>query len=177
MCAVSARKTDRHREYKHAMEVLAVGPHETWMVGDNLEWEIVAPSGSVSTRSGTTVTASGCRRTPDPPRPHHSSAIGIAGVTEHPFQWRCFGLSRAPPLRRQAQALVTTTPPRRKRSAANMRRRRGGCHSRQYTLNACTRGDTGCRASRHRLIPPAIKASCRDLHFIMEALDTAEPDG
>jgi FMN phosphatase YigB (HAD superfamily) len=23
--------------------VLGVGPHETWMVGDNLEWEIVAP--------------------------------------------------------------------------------------------------------------------------------------
>jgi hypothetical protein len=29
--------------YTHAMEVLGVGPHETWMVGDNLEWEIVAP--------------------------------------------------------------------------------------------------------------------------------------
>jgi putative hydrolase of the HAD superfamily len=25
------------------MEVLGVGPHETWIVGDNLEWEIVAP--------------------------------------------------------------------------------------------------------------------------------------
>jgi len=25
------------------MEVLGVGPHETWMVGDNLEWEIAAP--------------------------------------------------------------------------------------------------------------------------------------
>jgi putative hydrolase of the HAD superfamily len=25
------------------MEVLGVGPDETWMVGDNLEWEIVAP--------------------------------------------------------------------------------------------------------------------------------------
>jgi putative hydrolase of the HAD superfamily len=31
------------RAYNHAMEVLGVGPHETWMVGDNLEWEIVAP--------------------------------------------------------------------------------------------------------------------------------------
>jgi putative hydrolase of the HAD superfamily len=31
------------RAYKHAMEVLGVGRHETWMVGDNLEWEIVAP--------------------------------------------------------------------------------------------------------------------------------------
>ena len=31
------------RAYKHAMEVLRVDPHETWMVGDNLEWEIVAP--------------------------------------------------------------------------------------------------------------------------------------
>ena len=25
------------------MEKLGVGPHETWMVGDNLEWEISAP--------------------------------------------------------------------------------------------------------------------------------------
>jgi len=31
------------RAYIHAMEVLGVDPHETWMVGDNLEWEIVAP--------------------------------------------------------------------------------------------------------------------------------------
>jgi FMN phosphatase YigB (HAD superfamily) len=31
------------RAYNHAMEVLGVAPHETWMVGDNLEWEIVAP--------------------------------------------------------------------------------------------------------------------------------------
>jgi putative hydrolase of the HAD superfamily len=31
------------RAYNHAMEVLGVGPAETWMVGDNLEWEIVAP--------------------------------------------------------------------------------------------------------------------------------------
>ena len=31
------------RAYTHAMEVLGVGPRETWMVGDNLEWEIVAP--------------------------------------------------------------------------------------------------------------------------------------
>jgi putative hydrolase of the HAD superfamily len=31
------------RAYSHAMEVLGVGPRETWMVGDNLEWEIVAP--------------------------------------------------------------------------------------------------------------------------------------
>ncbi len=31
------------RSYTHAMEVLGVGPHETWMVGDNLEWEVVGP--------------------------------------------------------------------------------------------------------------------------------------
>ncbi|HEX3412807.1 MAG TPA: HAD family hydrolase, partial [Stellaceae bacterium] len=31
------------RAYNHAMEVLGVGSDETWMVGDNLEWEIVAP--------------------------------------------------------------------------------------------------------------------------------------
>ena len=31
------------RAYTHAMEVLGVRPHETWMVGDNLEWEVVGP--------------------------------------------------------------------------------------------------------------------------------------
>lgn len=31
------------RAYTHAMEVLGVGSHETWMVGDNLEWEVVGP--------------------------------------------------------------------------------------------------------------------------------------
>lgn len=29
--------------YLHAMQALGVQPHETWMVGDNLEWEVVAP--------------------------------------------------------------------------------------------------------------------------------------
>ncbi|MBV9827332.1 MAG: HAD family hydrolase [Alphaproteobacteria bacterium] len=29
--------------YLHAMGTLGVGPKETWMVGDNLEWEVVAP--------------------------------------------------------------------------------------------------------------------------------------
>ncbi|MGH7031711.1 MAG: HAD family hydrolase [Stellaceae bacterium] len=31
------------RAYTHAMTALGVGPGETWMVGDNLEWEIAAP--------------------------------------------------------------------------------------------------------------------------------------
>ena len=31
------------RAYRHAMESLGVQPHETWMVGDNLEWEVAAP--------------------------------------------------------------------------------------------------------------------------------------
>jgi putative hydrolase of the HAD superfamily len=31
------------RAYTHAMAALGVAPGETWMVGDNLEWEIVAP--------------------------------------------------------------------------------------------------------------------------------------
>src|SRR5204862_3286136 len=30
------------RAYKHATEVLGVGPDETWMVGASLEWELVA---------------------------------------------------------------------------------------------------------------------------------------
>ncbi len=29
--------------YRHALAALGVGAHETWMVGDNLEWEVVAP--------------------------------------------------------------------------------------------------------------------------------------
>ena len=31
------------RAYHHAMQALDVGPPDTWMVGDNLEWEVVAP--------------------------------------------------------------------------------------------------------------------------------------
>jgi len=31
------------RAYMHAMEVLGVEPKDTWMVGDNLEWEVVGP--------------------------------------------------------------------------------------------------------------------------------------
>jgi putative hydrolase of the HAD superfamily len=31
------------RAYTHAMAALGVGPEETWMVGDNLEWEVAAP--------------------------------------------------------------------------------------------------------------------------------------
>jgi len=29
--------------YRHALASLGVGAHEAWMVGDNLEWEVVAP--------------------------------------------------------------------------------------------------------------------------------------
>jgi putative hydrolase of the HAD superfamily len=31
------------RAYRHAMAALGVEAHETWMVGDNLEWEVIAP--------------------------------------------------------------------------------------------------------------------------------------
>lgn len=31
------------RAYWHAMQALGVEPHQTWMVGDNLEWEVAAP--------------------------------------------------------------------------------------------------------------------------------------
>jgi putative hydrolase of the HAD superfamily len=31
------------RAYRHALSVLGVEAHETWMVGDNLEWEVMAP--------------------------------------------------------------------------------------------------------------------------------------
>ncbi len=29
--------------YRHALQALGVGAHETWMVGENLEWEVAAP--------------------------------------------------------------------------------------------------------------------------------------
>ena len=31
------------RAYRHALATLGVEPSETWMVGDNLEWEVIAP--------------------------------------------------------------------------------------------------------------------------------------
>ncbi len=31
------------RAYRHAMQALGVMPSETWMVGDNLEWEVAVP--------------------------------------------------------------------------------------------------------------------------------------
>jgi putative hydrolase of the HAD superfamily len=31
------------RAYTHAMAALGVAAHETWIVGDNLEWEVIAP--------------------------------------------------------------------------------------------------------------------------------------
>jgi len=31
------------RAYRHALQVLGTAPGETWMVGDNLEWEVAAP--------------------------------------------------------------------------------------------------------------------------------------
>jgi putative hydrolase of the HAD superfamily len=31
------------RAYRHALAALGVAPHEAWMVGDNLEWEVAAP--------------------------------------------------------------------------------------------------------------------------------------
>jgi putative hydrolase of the HAD superfamily len=31
------------RAYRHAMDALGVAAQETWMIGDNLEWEVVVP--------------------------------------------------------------------------------------------------------------------------------------
>jgi putative hydrolase of the HAD superfamily len=31
------------RAYRHALQALGAAPHEAWMVGDNLEWEVAAP--------------------------------------------------------------------------------------------------------------------------------------
>lgn len=31
------------RVYRHALDALSVQPHDAWMVGDNLEWDVAAP--------------------------------------------------------------------------------------------------------------------------------------
>jgi hypothetical protein len=72
------------RAYNHAMEVLGVGPHETWMVGDNLEWEIMAPQRLGIHAIWHDGYGVACPRLPDPPRPHHPSLVGIAAVAEPP---------------------------------------------------------------------------------------------
>ncbi len=64
------------RAYTHAMDVLGVGPDETWMVGDNLEWEIVAPQ-----RLG--IYAICCKSTPDwaPTRIAHKCLVSAMKKT------------------------------------------------------------------------------------------------
>jgi FMN phosphatase YigB (HAD superfamily) len=105
------------RAYNHAMEVLGVGPDETWMVGDNLEWEVVTPE-----RLGIyAIWHDGygvglLPDSPDPARPHHPPPVGIAAVAEllgvRSRRWHCFGLSRAPPpARRPAPASVMIAQP------------------------------------------------------------------
>jgi putative hydrolase of the HAD superfamily len=31
------------RVYRHTLEQLGIAPHEAWMVGDNLEWDVLGP--------------------------------------------------------------------------------------------------------------------------------------
>ena len=58
------------RAYTHAMAALGVTARDTWMVGDNLEWEVAAPRrlGTSHPRSGTTGYGTGlppdCRSAP-----------------------------------------------------------------------------------------------------------------
>jgi putative hydrolase of the HAD superfamily len=71
------------RAYTHAMDVLGVRPNETWIVGDNLEWEIMAPP-----RLGIYAIwhdgygAGLPPQLPDPARPRHPSPVGIAAVAK-----------------------------------------------------------------------------------------------
>ena len=48
--------------YLYLMERLQSGPDTTWVVGDNLEWEVAAPSASASTPSGAIPTPRACPR-------------------------------------------------------------------------------------------------------------------
>jgi FMN phosphatase YigB (HAD superfamily) len=69
------------RASTHAMKVLEVGPHETWMVSDNLEWEVVAPQ-----RLG----IHGMPRCPTSKRPGafnaHNPADGGSGLVQPVFR-------------------------------------------------------------------------------------------
>ena len=71
------------RAYTHAMEMLGVRPHETWMVCDNLEWEIAAPQ-----RLGIyAIWHDGYgvglpSNSPNPSRPDHPPPVEIAGIAE-----------------------------------------------------------------------------------------------
>ncbi len=38
-----ASASPKKRAYLHAMQTLGVTAPETWMIGDNLEWEVEAP--------------------------------------------------------------------------------------------------------------------------------------
>ncbi|HEX3412026.1 MAG TPA: HAD-IA family hydrolase [Stellaceae bacterium] len=92
------------RAYTHAMEALGVGPHETWMVGDNLEWEIVAPQ-----RLGIyAIWHDGYgvgRLRNSPARPHHLGGVSAG-------RWHYFVLWRAPPpARRPARKSVMIMQP------------------------------------------------------------------
>ena len=60
------------RAYQHAMQALGVTAPETWMVGDNLEWEVKCRSGSASSPSGWTFMAKAC------PRDRPSSPIALS---------------------------------------------------------------------------------------------------
>jgi putative hydrolase of the HAD superfamily len=85
------------RAYNHAMEVLGVGPDETWMVGDNLEWEIVAPQRlGIYAIWHDGLQGRATPQFPDPARPDHPPPVGIAAVAE-PLgvpagRWHWFGL-------------------------------------------------------------------------------------
>ena len=105
------------RAYTHAMEILGVGPHETWMIGDNLEWEIVAPQrlGIYAIwHDGYEV---GVPRN-SPIRPDRiirrlSELAAVAELLGAPAgRWHCCGLWRAPPpARRPVPASVTIVQP------------------------------------------------------------------
>jgi hypothetical protein len=167
------------RAYNHAMEVLGVGPDETWMIGDNLEWKSWHPNGSAFTRSGTTVTASGCPATPR------------SGPTASSAACRNCCCSRAYWFASRAVALVWLMTG----TAASAQTGLGVGHDRAALTQAICRQyaaaqrampydtmyaqcmyarATECRVSRRRPIPLVIKASCRVPRLIMEVPERAE---
>jgi hypothetical protein len=126
------------------------------------------PNGSGSTRSGTTGTASAY-----PPTPRYGPTASSAAC-------RC--CNRACWCVRRAAALLwfiagtaasAQTGPGVGYDRAALTQRSAGNTQPRCTRSACMRGATECRASRHRSIPRAIKASCRALRLIMEAPDSA----
>ena len=161
------------------MEVLGVGPHETWMVGDSLEWEIVAPQRLGIYAIWHDGYGVGLPRN-SPIRPDRTSAA-YRNCCCSRASWRASRAAALLCFMADTAASAQTGPgvgyDRAALTQAICRQYAAAQRGMPYdrcTRSACMRGATACRVSRRRPIPLVIKASCRVLRFMMELPERAE---